>query len=352
MGRRHGRVRECTRRLALAHRRVDPAAVEEALGDHRHLRRKAAIGIEHDPFRVRPGNDPLGLVWQRRVAIPVRELVLAEPPGLHRIVAMRRARIGLPHRADQRFHHLALDPVGEMAAVGHVLEAAPAVGDFLVLGERVGDQREEANVVLEHLGQSLGRGPALASIRVHEEMERRLQRGRLRLAVDLEAQRRHGLAEQAAPGPAPRHRFLAEQALEPLIELVGLFLAQVVEPRLVDGQRRRPHRRGEIGFGDLVELQLEEHQVGGDGGQLLLHVAVELGLGRIGGVGGVQQAGIRAEPAHHVAQRLVGLDGLGQGRPILAERDELALVAVGNALCVRRRRTPDHARNSSDVGLG
>ena len=239
-----------------------------------------------------------------------------------------------------------------MAAVGHVLEAAPAVGDLLVLGERVGDQGEEADVVLEHLGQRLGRRTALAPVRVHEEMQRRLERGRLRLAVDLEAQRRHGLAEQPAPGPAPRHRFLAEQALEPLLELIGLLLAQVVEPRLVDGQRRHLHRRGEIGLDDLVELQLEEHEVGGDGGQLLLHVAVELGLGRVGGVGGVQQAGVRAEPAHHVAQRLVGLDGLGQRRSVFAEGGELALVGLGNALGVRCRPveiTPELRRRGARI---
>jgi hypothetical protein len=34
-----------------------------------------------------------------------------------------------------------------MAAVGDVLEAAPAIGDFLVLGERVGDQREGAQIL-------------------------------------------------------------------------------------------------------------------------------------------------------------------------------------------------------------
>jgi hypothetical protein len=74
-----------------------------------------------------------------------------------------------------------------MPAIGHVLEAAPAVGNLLVLGERVGDQREQADVVLEHLGQRLRCRAAFVAIRMHQEIEGRLQRQRLRLAFDLEA---------------------------------------------------------------------------------------------------------------------------------------------------------------------
>ena len=66
---------------------------------------------------------------------------------LHRVIAVRQARIGVAHGGGQRIDHLALDAVGEVARIGDVLEAAPAVGDLLVLGERVGDQREEAEVV-------------------------------------------------------------------------------------------------------------------------------------------------------------------------------------------------------------
>ena len=56
---------------------------------------------------------------------------------------MRQARIGGLHRLDQRLDGLGLDAVGEVARRGDVREAAPAVGDLLVLGEGVGDQRED-----------------------------------------------------------------------------------------------------------------------------------------------------------------------------------------------------------------
>jgi hypothetical protein len=48
-----------------------------------------------------------------------------------------------------------------MAVVGDVGEAAPAVGNFLVLGERIGDQREGPHIGLEGFRQRLRRRLAL-----------------------------------------------------------------------------------------------------------------------------------------------------------------------------------------------
>ena len=66
-------------RLALAHRRIDPGSIEEALGDVRHLGCEAAVGLKHDRFRILPGDQRSGLIGQRRIAIPVGEFRLAEP---------------------------------------------------------------------------------------------------------------------------------------------------------------------------------------------------------------------------------------------------------------------------------
>ena len=68
---------------------------------------------------------------------------------------MRQARIGGAHGGDQRVHHLGLDAIGEVARIGDVPEAAPAIRDLLVLGERVGDQRELAQIVLEYNAERL-----------------------------------------------------------------------------------------------------------------------------------------------------------------------------------------------------
>ena len=166
MRRRHGRMREGAGRFSGPRRRIDPAVVEEALGDRRHLRRERAVGGEHGLLRLRPGDGAHRDLRQRRVAVPVRQLLLAEPARLQRVIAVRQPRIGLAHRRHQRVHHLGLDAVGEMARLRDVGEAAPAVGNLLVLGERVGDQREEPQVLLEGLGQRLGRGLALLRVGV------------------------------------------------------------------------------------------------------------------------------------------------------------------------------------------
>ena len=107
-------------------------------------------------------------------------------------------------------------------------------------------------------------------------------------------------------------RLLMEQALELLLELVGLLLAQVVEPGLVAGQRRRLQRARQHRVVDLVDLQLEEDQVGRDGGELLLDVAVEFRVLGIGRVRGIEQPRVGAELAQRIAQRLVAPQWLPQ----------------------------------------
>ena len=168
MRRRRGRMRERARRLARPHRRVDPAIGEEALGDRGHLNREAAIRRQHHLLRLGPGDRAGRRKRQRRVAVPMRELLLFEPAGLQIVIAMRQPRIGRANRADQRIDDLALDAVVEVARIRDILEPAPAVGNFLVLGERVGDQRKGPLIVLEGLCQRLrprpcafpARGPA------------------------------------------------------------------------------------------------------------------------------------------------------------------------------------------------
>jgi hypothetical protein len=112
-----------------------------------------------------------------------------------------------------------------------------------------------------------------------------------------------------------------EQPLELLVELVGLVLAQVHDPGPVARQRRHLEPLSQDRLVDLVELELEEDQIGGDGGQPVLDIAVELGVLGIGCVAGVEQAGIGAELADQLAQALVGDDRLRQGRAVCGEPD-------------------------------
>src|SRR6188508_2588415 len=99
-----------------------------------------------------------------------------------------------------------------MARRGDILEATPAVGDFLVLGERIGDVGEEAEIRLERRRERVGGGVALRLVRILEEVKGRLDRQRL--TVDLEAEARHRLVEEPVPGAASGHRLLVEELLD------------------------------------------------------------------------------------------------------------------------------------------
>ena len=164
------------------------------------------------------------------------QLLLFEPAGLQRVIAMRQFRIGRAHRADQRIHHLALDAVVQMPGIRDILEAAPAVGDFLVLGERVGDQRKGALIGLEGFRQRLRRRLALFAVAVLQQIQRRLDRKLL--AADLEAQAGDGLVEQPVPGGIAALGFLVEQLLDAVLELIRLVLAQILDPRAGNGRAR------------------------------------------------------------------------------------------------------------------
>ena len=65
------------------------------------------------------------------------------------------------HRRNQRVDYFALDAIGQMPRIGDIGKAAPAVGNILVLGERIGDERKQPDVGLEGLRQRFGRGLAL-----------------------------------------------------------------------------------------------------------------------------------------------------------------------------------------------
>jgi hypothetical protein len=187
-----------TGRLAGANGGVDPLFVKEALGDFSHFWREIPIGGQHRVPGFGPGNDSTRGFRKRRIAIPEVHLLHAEPFRLHLVVAMREARIGFLDGGCKRVDYFALDAVRQVAAVGNVFEAAPAIGDILVLGERIGDERKDADVGLEGFGERHCRLAAHFRILFLQHVQRHFQRQLL--AVDLEAQFRHRLIEETVEG--------------------------------------------------------------------------------------------------------------------------------------------------------
>ncbi len=241
---------------------------------------------------------------------------------------MRQPRIGGAHRRDQGIDHFALDTVIKMARIGDVGKAAPAVGDFLVLGERIGDQREVLHVFRKRLGQRLRGGLALRPGAVLHQIKRRLDGERF--AQHLETQLGDGCVELPVPGRIAGHRFFVKQLLDAILELIRPVTPHVFEPRPVMAERRVGHRRIENRVVDAVELEREEQKMRGSGRHPVLHVAVKFGARRIERVAGMNEPGIGAEPAHQIVDRLVTAHRRGKRRAaVCAARHggELAFVS-------------------------
>ena len=89
--------------LVRAHRRVDPALVEEALHDAAELARERAVGVEHEVARLAPA-DVLLVVGDGREPVVVGELVdaRAAAPSAGTSGAAPRSARGPPRRAPAR----------------------------------------------------------------------------------------------------------------------------------------------------------------------------------------------------------------------------------------------------------
>ena len=122
-----------------------------------------------------------------------------------------------------------------------------------------------------------------------------------------------------------------KKLLDAVLELIGLVLADIFEPRPVVPERLIMHGGFELGIVETIELEHEEQKMRGGGGDALLHIGVEFGARGIDGVAGMNEPGIGREPAEKIVERLVALHRLGQHRPrvrLVGERGELALVGL------------------------
>ena len=115
MGRGHGGMCESARRLAGANGGVDPALVEEAARNVSHFRGEIAIGAEHRVARLNPSVGFGGHIGEWRVAVPMVQLLHAEPLGFQLVIAVRQPRMRRLHGGDQRIDHFALDAVRQVA---------------------------------------------------------------------------------------------------------------------------------------------------------------------------------------------------------------------------------------------
>ena len=209
---------------------------------------------------------------------------------------------------------------------------APAILDLLVLGQRVGEQREDRDIVALHLAERLGGVLALAGILARELVED------LRLAQQLVAKRiaqaRDGLVEQARPGGAADDMLLVQRLFHLVGELVRAVDAEIAQPGTVFGERRVVLPGRQVGVVELVDLELEEHQPGADIGQQFGDILREPAALGVGHVLRIVERGIGAYAAHQVVQGLEPGDRRAQRLSVHPRH--LALVGLGEGIGVRR----------------
>ena len=152
--------------------------------------------------------------------------------------------------------------------------------------------------------ERVGRGLPPCLVGILQKVQRRLDRQLF--ALDDEAEARHRLVEEPVPGGPAGDALLMEELLDAVLQLVGLLLADVLEPRPVMAERGIAHGDVEHGVVDPVQLQRKEKQVRAGIGDLLLDVAIELRADGIAGVAGMEQAGIGDDPPEQLLQRLEG----------------------------------------------
>ena len=122
-----------------------------------------------------------------------------------------------------------------------------------------------------------------------------------------------------------------KQLLDAIFELIRLVLAQILDPRTVMSEFRRLHGALDHGVLDAVEFESEEQQMHRGRCQPLGNIAVELGDGGIDAVAGMNEAGIGAEPAGKIVDRLVTPDRFGEPAAAVFPGDafrQLALVVA------------------------
>ncbi len=207
-------------------------------------------------LRLGPADRARRHLRQRRVAVPMRQPLLAEPSGLERIIAMRQPRIGGAHRRDQRIDHFALDPVVQCRASAMSAKPRQRSEISLSLASVLVISANCCTLSLNVLRQRLGGGLALCAGAILQQIERRLDGERL--ARDLEAQIGDGRVEQPVPRGIRRHRLFVKQLLDAIFELIGPVAAHVLEPRPVMAERRIGHRGFEQRIVDAVEFEREK----------------------------------------------------------------------------------------------
>ena len=316
-----GRVRKGPGGLAGLDARVDPALVEEGGGKIGHPGIEGAVGIGHRLARFGPIDNPWRLVCQGGVAVPDLKLVQPQPLGFQAVIAVRKLGVGRHNSIAQRLDHLGFDMVRQVPPCLRRRHLAPAVVNFLFLGQRVVDAGKKLDVAPEHIGKRMGRRLAPGADGIGQEVQRRFKAQLFRLARNGEHQACHRFVEQLVPRRGTHNAFVMQELFQLVRQLVWPHRAHPVKDRLVAGEGRvGVHQAGQVVVVQPVELQTEEHKRGGGRGHPVLRVAHELRALGVDGVLVIAQARKGHEPPGDDVDAFVFLHACQKARCILSAK--------------------------------
>ena len=296
-------MRERPAGLAGFQARVDPGVIEEPLAHGSEFGTERRIGIQNLLRRVGPGDQPVVVVRQRGVAIPMLQLGQPQPLRLHQVIPVRQPGIGLRHRRHQRIDNLILHHVGAVAEAGRAGVTAPRVLDLLVLRQGVGNHRQQTQIVAERGANRLAGGLPNRTVTVGQLVQRVADRQLL--AIQVDPHRGYGFVEQPHPSAIGGQVAFVGQFLQFVAQLVRPEHPQVAQPRPVARQGGVGEFRLQRRVVQAVQLQREEDQVAADRRHPLIHALIEPADGGVAGIAGEQQLGVGPDAPQQFLDTLI-----------------------------------------------
>ncbi len=231
---RHRWMGECPRRLTRLHARVDPALVEERLGQARHFRIKITIGRQYCRARLLPADLVVAFHWQWSVPVPDFHRVQTQPAPLQFVIPVRQAGIGLDNGIAQRLDNLGLDMVRQMSPGLRRRHAAPAILDLFLLGQRVVDTGKQLDVLAKDARHLTCRRLSLRSVMIRQMVQRGFKA--FCFAHHIEGQPGDSFVKQPVPRRSAHGRLVMQEFLKLIRQLIGPHGAHPVKNRLVARQ--------------------------------------------------------------------------------------------------------------------
>ena len=329
--RRNGAGTERPTPLVRPHLGINPAPLKKQARHLLHPGVKPGERLEH---RLPPLFEPATRqVRDDRCVLVVRDqLGQPQQPGFQPVIAVGDSivRLGhLQHPVDHPGRHF----IRQVPAVHRPRVPADRIVQRMILGDRVQDRREHQFMPGQLIEQALLCGLATVAIGVVRDRQnlRRVHFPGFAPVFEAVADRRDKLVEQVGPRRPGREGLLVEQQFLGFRPGVGAIAAGRQQVVLVVGQFGCPGEPGGDGVVHRQPLEIEERQLVLPLDQLLADAVFQPAARVAGGVGRGDQPGVRSQPTHQFADRLVLGEAVAQQGGCQVGTGEEAPIALGEA---------------------